>query len=231
MQIQQGRFKSKGRKAIFFLLMLTGILLFPVDFYAIESPLIQYLNQKALSNYEKAIEIIEEWSVIEKDPIIIETNIFRIYELIKYPELIEKAIGAYKGILENKAVQNIPVITARINIFLNILYLRKGSMREASHIKESLGFISKYRISGWFKSEDFNQSFLSEDELSIDDSEKTYYKMLNTDWFNTQADPTGKLDAADLMGDVTKSVFYFKSSIYVPADGKLCFMARQNRLY
>jgi hypothetical protein len=216
LKILETPFYNIKRKASLLLILLILFLLFPAHFYALENPLIQYLNQKSLSNYEKAIAIIEEWTIDEKDPVIIETNIFRIYELIKYPELIENSIRAYKNILENISVKNNYTINARVNIFLNILYLRKGSIDEARILRNTLGFIDKYKAAGPFKNNDFNRSFLQEEEISKGDPEKISN---NTEWFDAETDPAGTIEAADLLGDVSGSVMYFKSSFSVPADG------------
>ncbi len=214
-QIPYTRFWNNKRSFVS-ILTLTAFLLLPAYFYAAETPLIQYLNQKSLSNYEKALEIIEEWTIGEKDPVIIETNVFRIYEILKYPELIDKAIGAYKNILENSTVKNDHSITARINIFLNLLYLRKGSVDEALQARRTLGFIDNYKTIGPFKNGDFNLSYLPEKELSLEDSARIFNK---DEWFDTQTDPGGGIDAADLFSDISKSVLYFKNTFSVPSDG------------
>ena len=205
---------------VFTLLIILFLTIFPAPFYADDNPLSRYLNEKALSNYENAIGIIQEWSVKEKDPVTIETNIFRIYELVKYPELIGNAINAYNNMLGNKTVYDDPLLRSRINIFLNILYIRKGDMREAAALRNSLGFIERYKIFGPFKENgNYNKAFLPEAELSRDDSEKYASDIGNAECYDVQTDFAGKIDAEDLLGNVSGSVFYFKSTIYVSSDG------------
>ncbi|MBN2402420.1 MAG: hypothetical protein JXN64_08460 [Spirochaetes bacterium] len=197
-------------------LLICFALLCPADFLAVEHPLNLYLNQKALSNYNKSIEIIEEWTKHETDAATIEINTFRIYELIKYPELIEKAISAYNVILKNKTVRNNYALLARINIFLNMLYLRKGRAKEALFVRNNLGFIDKYKTTVPFKnSGDFNHSAISEADLSKTESENAHKKTYDADWFDVSADLTGKIDVEEIFGNVSGSFFYFKTAISV----------------
>ena len=208
-----------NRSTFITLLIILLIIIFPPAFYADDNPLTGYLNEKALSNYENAIGIIDEWSLKEKDPVIFETNMFRIYELVKYPELIGNAIAAYKNMLNNKTV-NDEALRSRINIFLNILYLRKGDMQEAESIRNHLGFIERYKMLGPFRGNgNYNKQFLQETELSKDGPEKSDKDISDTECCDARTDLTGKIDIADLLGKAAESVFYFKSTVYVPADG------------
>ena len=96
-------------------------LLLPFASFENENPLIKYLEQKALCNYEKAMDIVEKWTMRIDDPYIIETNIFRINELVKYPELIDKAIGIFSRLNRYSAIKNDNFLKARIDTELNIL--------------------------------------------------------------------------------------------------------------
>ena len=62
-----------------------------------ENPLHTYLEQKALCNYEQAMDILEDWSMRLDDPVVFEANIFRINELVKYNTEIHMAVDDFNG--------------------------------------------------------------------------------------------------------------------------------------
>jgi hypothetical protein len=170
--------------------------------YGIENYEIQYINQKASANYKTALDILTEWTSIETESIVIEINIFRINELIKYPELIPNAIKAYQKIINNKIVQANPVLEAKIKIFLNRLYLKSGRLQDALNIIADTGFISNYKMNGPFK---------------IDKNRNDEYK--NREWFEATVDPSGTINLSDFFSKVNECVFYLETIIYLPCEG------------
>ncbi|MFH0975583.1 MAG: hypothetical protein V1874_07340 [Spirochaetota bacterium] len=203
-------FLSKTIKASAGFLLFNLIIFFPSVLYPLSDSIDKYLEQKALSDYEGALKTLEDRTFIENDPVTIEMNMFRIYELSKYPELTDSATGLFKKLLANRTVENNPALKARANILLNLLYLKKGNMYDASIVKANLGFINKFRISAPVKNKgDFGKLFKNEANAEVTE----------TEWFNAQTDPSGKVDLADFFGEVSGCLFYLKSSITVPEDG------------
>ncbi len=207
------------RHILILFLLLSTILLLRSSLYMGGNPLFKYLEQKSLYNYERAVGIIEDWAGSMSDPAAIETNIFRINELIKYPEMIEPAIKAYNIIFNNKTVQGNNYLKARINIFLNMLYLRKGNLREAAELRKSLGFIDRFSATEPVRIYDaeFNNPSLTAADL---ENKITGKEM----WFDAYADLTGKINAGDFFEDLSGSVLFLRSEISIPVDGKYSLM-------
>ncbi|MDY6932929.1 MAG: DUF3857 domain-containing protein [Spirochaetota bacterium] len=192
-----------------------------------------YLNYKAQGKYERAIEIIEEWTLNLSDPVLIETNLFRLMELIEYQELIERGIQSLIRIRNgNEIVGSDRFLTARINFFLNRLFLRDGRIKDANSIRDSLGFVSDYRIIGPFDnrgSSDFEIEHPP--ERSFSESEIYLGKINIVKWFDTKTDLTGMIDFEDLFTKVDDSLFYLyriidihESGEYILSFGKTGYM-------
>ena len=182
----------------------------------------EYISQKMLGNYEEAIDLIENWTVDLNDPIMIETNLFRINELIKYPEIIEKGIGVFTRIAQkNEVLQKNIFLRQRIQIFLNKLYLRRGQIETAIKIKNSLGFINKFRIIGPFnKIDDLEFEKEYPPEIEIVDPATYTGKIYEVKWFDVNSDHSGEINIKELFTETSDSIFYLYKKIKVPRNNR-----------
>ena len=112
----------------------------------------EYLQYKSLGKYKAAIKLLTNWSLRLDDPVLLEVNLFRINELIKYQELIEQGILSFNKILNNNTiVKDNSILKSRIHFFLNELLLRKGEIDNAISIRDSLGFVKTFRSSFFYR--------------------------------------------------------------------------------
>ncbi|MDY6969033.1 MAG: DUF3857 domain-containing protein [Spirochaetota bacterium] len=177
-----------------------------------------YLQYKSLGKYRKAIKILTEWTLLIEDPIMIEVNIFRINELIVYPELIEITFLSLNKILEeNNTVKNRSYLRERINIFLNNLLLRQGRIDDALAVRDSLGFLDSFKIIGPFNNrgaQEFNTIYPPEKKYI--GSGRYNGKFYKVRWFDINIDLTGKIDFSDIFTDIDDSLFYLYKEIVFP---------------
>ncbi len=197
------------------------ILFFPSASYETDIPFREYLNHKGLCNYERAIDVIEEWTVDLDDPVIIETNLFRIDELLEYPELFVKGNRAFSRILKsNRVVKEHPFLRSRIELFLNDLLLRQGKRKDAVRLRDSLGFLKEFKLVGPFGNggaQEFDTSYPPEAGFNRD---AVYQgKIYQVKWFDAFVDLSGKIDIENLFSGVSDSLFYLESELNIPSEG------------
>ncbi|MCU0822198.1 MAG: hypothetical protein MUC95_06975 [Spirochaetes bacterium] len=182
----------------------------------------EYLFQKGMCSYGKAIDVLEDWTAGSSDPAEIETNIFRIGEIIKYPELIGRGIDVLNGIREkNQTVMPNSFLKARIDFLLIELYMRLGKTGEAERIRNSLGFIKCFNVAGPFRSGspgDFENYNPPEEGYR---SGAVYTgKIYNVSWFKASCGLSGMIDLSDLFKDIDGSSFYLHCELPAPEDGE-----------
>lgn len=197
--------------------LLIAIMLFiPSRSYETRAWLADYLEQKALCNYPRAMEILTDWTVKSGDAHLIETNLFRINELVRYPELIDNAVRSFDRISVNSVVKTNLFLKSRLDLFLVPLLLKKGEVKKALGIRDKLGIVREYLLSGPFKT----PGDISDNEFtgSIEGLSK------NAEWFASLTDLEGKLDIGELCGNIGNSVFLLKTVLEVPEDGEYFLM-------
>ncbi len=215
--------KSKYR-VVRVLLIIFTLLSIPALSYSLDKrqALSEYLFQKGLCSYGDALNILEDWTVNSEDPVVIETNIFRIEEIIKYPELIGRGIEALNSVrAKNRLVRENRFLTARIDFFLNGLYMRLGNTEMAGRIRDSLGFIKGYRIIGPFRSGS-EGGFEIQNPPEFENKSGAAYpgKIFNVSWFKAGCGLSGMIDLGDFFKDIGDSLFYLLSGFSISEAGE-----------
>ncbi len=215
------KINRKGHSLFSIIVISALILLSPSASNNKGIPLKSYLHYKSLCNYERAMDILEEWTIGLDDPVEIEINIFRINELIKHLELIEKGYNIFNNILnKNEIVKQNKFLSARIRTFLIGLHLKKGDIRKAKEERDDLGFLADYKIIGPFSNRgtnEFENKYPPESGFNKNASYKG--KTASVKWFDTSAGPNGSINIRDLFQETRDTLFYLRSVITVPEDG------------
>lgn len=214
---------EKINRKIFPLWISLGILsavLFPIASRGNDSYLNEYLSHKALCNYERALNVLEEWTLESKDADTIETNLFRIDELLEYPELDERALKIFERISLSEAVTKHPFLAARIKFFKRRLLLKKGAAGEWFNKDDPAGFVRKYKLIGPFGysgPNNFDIELPPEKEMSMDAECRGKVSLVR--WFQVSADLEGTINIADLFADVGDSLYFFLADVAAPSEG------------
>ncbi len=178
----------------------------------------EYFIMKATGKYREALTLLKKWIKEVDDPVLIETNLFRMNELIVFPELIDDGIGAIESFLEHPLVKKNRFIASRAIHFLNFLYLRKGRIAEAGDILNKSGFLN-FHILG-----PFSCSSIDEFEKSNPSSEGMEKSRLysgryhDTGWISGPMDRRGISNITDLNPDTVNSFFYFHTELTVTEE-------------
>ncbi|MCP4134164.1 MAG: DUF3857 domain-containing protein [bacterium] len=221
----KARLSKKNRN--YFIILLFSLFLFVgissadvnVPEKSPENPELTFLRLKESGKYKEAINFLEQWTMSLSDPLTIETNIFRINEIIAFPELISEALNAFDSILTNKTVLKNNFLRSRILISKNILLMKQGKLGASLETFNSLGFLDFLSI-GPFNNrsiDDFNKSFPPEKGFSLKDSFKG--KTYRVSWFKTRCDRAGSINLDTVFDSTDDSFFYFFREITVKSDG------------
>ncbi len=211
-----------SRKRI--IIFLSAIILFiPSGSHESGAWLADYLEQKAMCNYSQAMDILADRTLETREAHVIETNLFRIFELVKYPELIDKAVSSFDRISQNSIVKENLFLKSRIDLFLIPLLLKKGELKKARAVRDKLGTISDYKLLGPFintNDKAFN-NLTGEADYTSDDLQRL---LKNGRWFESSTDLEGKLDIGELFDSVGDSVFFLKTVLPAADDGEYILM-------
>jgi tetratricopeptide (TPR) repeat protein len=178
-----------------------------------------YFALKQAGSYADALDLLRAWSNELEDPAGIEINLFRIRELLAYPELYDRALDALIKIKAH-AVAKSPFLGDRIDEMTAILHLKKGDLRNAGIAVNDLSFLN-FQAMGPFKSgtqDEFEKSYPP--ELGYDRGQTCIGKAYPVSWFPVMPDRTGAININDLHPDVRDSFFYFSGSLRVPRAGE-----------
>ena len=179
----------------------------------------KYLHLKAISEYKRAINILVDWSKALKDPVLLELNIFRIYEILKYPELYNDGLMALEKISRINAVKNNLPVLARAIQYKNILLLKKGMIKSVKENSHLLGFMNFYAIGPYTNNSisDFNKTYPPERDFQ----KKVYPgKVHNIHWFKVYTEHSGEINIGQYFSDIKNSFFYLYNEIHINRDGE-----------
>lgn len=180
-----------------------------------------YLKQKQSGSYEQALNTLIEWTSLLDDRIMIEANIFRINEVMHFPEFFDRALdGCDKILLKNPLVKENHDLSGRIYLLKNQLFLRKGKTAEAAGILDRIGFIRNFKLIGPFKNEGSSGFNISYPPESDGISANTYQgKVHRVRWFDADVNLTGAFEAGERNLDETDCLYYLYREFIVENEG------------
>ncbi len=178
-----------------------------------EITLREYLSRKLRGDYAGALNILTAWTKASDDPVLVETNIIRMGELIVHPEFIDNGILSCDAVIAgNRLMKENAVLRSRAELLKISLLLRKGSMKDAAALRRQAGYLDRFRIIGPFKNEDtgdFDIAYPVEKLISPGDI--CTGKLYAVNWFAAETDPAGVLDIGE-RGIETANSFYYASA-------------------
>ena len=184
----------------------------------------EYLDLKESGRYREALKTLRRWTLAVADPVVREANIFRINELLVFPELMDDGIEAFHELKGDGELARDRMLAARMNSFLATLYLKKGMVKEAGDLTERSGWLD-FSVLGPFpggSAEEFDREHFTGKGY---DAGKIYEgKNFQVSWISGALDRRGVLNIRDLLPDATDSLFYFRRIIPVPRDGEYRFL-------
>ncbi|MFC1671034.1 DUF3857 domain-containing protein [Spirochaetota bacterium] len=180
----------------------------------------EYLLLKERGKYDEAIKLLKRWSLKLTDPVLLETNIFRINEILKYPELYDEGLDAFDNIRKNITVKNNAFLCARIDHFKNHLLLKKGMIGRAKSNKHNLGFLDFHMVG-------------PHSNNSISEFEKTYPperrfenreypgKVHNISWFKAKADHRGIINPGEFHSKINNTFYYLYNGFQIKKNSAI----------
>jgi len=178
-----------------------------------------YLRHKARCDYNGALDILGDWSVQEKNADILELNLFRIMELLKYPEQFDTVMSILDRISENPLMGNTLFLQERLLLCRQDILLRKGNIREARRIRDRLGYLD-FNLLGPFparNSDEFEKDYI--DEESDVPSMEIKGKTDLISWFESAPDLSGAINISELCPDSGDSYFYLRREVNITKTG------------
>ncbi len=200
---------------LLFLLVQPGI---PGKSAGLVDPEIRYTGLKGEGSYREALDLLHRWTLSTEDETICETNIFRIGELMAYPDLFTRGREVLENIRREKKDSLNGFILSRIDSCLNLLALKRGETDRSSEITGKLGFL-KFDIIGPFKNSsrnDFEKKHLTEYKKNRIYTGRNYL----VKWFPAQPERTGSVNPANLFHDIEDTLFYLHSDICIAEEGE-----------
>ena len=180
-----------------------------------------FFRHKGRDNTETALSAAITGGALAKSPAMAEVWLFRMMELLRYPELIEGVgDGARRVIESNAGAKADPGARARADIIRLDLLLRRGRIEEAGKLRESLGFITRFRVIGPFAGSD-HQHFIKSHRLEkeLDFSARYEGSVSEVGWFPAETDLSGRMDLDQLFRGTRNSVYYLYAAIDVGREG------------
>lgn len=179
-----------------------------------------YFNLKAQGLYFEALEALTPHILESEDPAEIETGIFRIKELMLYPELFSPAKDVLEKILTLDAVKKNPDLIARAGIVLNRIYLAGGDIDASESMINRSGYLD-FKITGPFSAVSATEFEVDNPAMHGYDPDKRYAgRHYETGWFNAVSDREGTINADNFISDTSDSYVILFRDIYVPENGE-----------
>jgi tetratricopeptide (TPR) repeat protein len=183
-----------------------------------ESPEGTYLEQKKAGEYPEALETLRIWTAGITDPSVIEVNVFRIRELMIYPELYDRGLEAL-CIIREKTPQQAGFLNDRIDIMKSGLLLKKGDIKTAEQILARLSFLD-FHLMGPFNSAGPEQFAASRcPEQGYDPGHTCPGMYAGVSWFHAAPDRMGTINIDTLNGGTGNSLYYLRRSLTVVKTG------------
>ena len=180
---------------------------------------VRYLDLKGMGLHDRALRLLATWSLRLDDPALLETNIFRMDELVRHPEQFTEALELYDKLAASEALKKNSEAAERLMLFRQELLLRMGRQAEADAIGRSLDFMN-FRAIGPFPSRtamEFGRDYPVMEAL--EKQAQLQGKIHPVKWFDAATDALGTTDLAELLPDTQDSFFYLHSRIHAKSPG------------
>jgi tetratricopeptide (TPR) repeat protein len=177
-----------------------------------------YLDHKKAGDYAGALDVLRGWSAGIADPALAEVNVFRIGELMAYPELYGSGLETL-SLMRDRAPSRPGFLRDRIDITMNELLLKKGALKSAERTLERLSFMD-FSLMGPFaceKPEDFAPARCP--EQAAGPGMACTGRHGDETWFHADPDRTGTIDIDALNGETGGSLYYFKRTLDIGSAG------------
>lgn len=182
-----------------------------------QSPEQKYLDEKKAGDFGSALSLLQEWTLSLDDPALIEVNLFRIRELMVYPELYDRGLLALNSISEKAPAARF--LRDRISIMRAWLLLKKGELRAAEMSLARLSFLD-FRMMGPFTygvPEEFGTPRCP--ERVFDPKQTCSGPGYGITWHTVAPDRMGLVDIGSLYGNTAGSLYYLYRDIRIEKEG------------
>ena len=213
--------KKKFRAALVIALLAWGFAPGPRAWGEMSGEERLFLLHKGRDNLEAALSAAIAGGAGAHSPAMAEVWLFRMMELLRYPELMDGIGDGAKRVMElNTGARADRFTRARADILQLDLLLRRGRIEEARALTESLGFITRFRVIGPFAGTD-HQHFISSHRLEkeLDFSARYEGTVTKVGWFVAETDLSGRMDLDQLFRGTRNSVYYLYASLDVAREG------------
>jgi len=181
--------KKKFRAALVFAFLAWGFAPGPLAWGELSGEERLFLFHKGRDNLEAALSAAVAGGAGAQSPAMAEVWLFRMMELLRYPELMDGIGDGAKRVMElNSGAKADRFTRARADILQLDLLLRLGRIEEARDLRESLGFVTRFRVIGPFAGAD-HQHFISSHRLEkeLDFSARYEGTVSKVGWFGADA--------------------------------------------
>ncbi len=183
----------------------------------VESPEKKYLDEKKSGNFGSALDILWKWTLSVDDPSLAEVNLFRIRELMIYPELYDRGIEALNSIGNHAPAARF--LRDRISIMTAWLLLKKGQVIPAERAIASLSYMG-FRVIGPCTGNGPEESGTSRcPENAVDPAQTCPGECSGITWSLISPDRMGLIDIDGLNGNTAGTLYYFLREIRIEKDG------------
>jgi len=213
------RFRGTTIRAVLLCLTIQAGLMVSGPIPSEARPLDEFLKEKNAGNYTGALDALGKTDPDPADPASIEVALFMIGELMRYPELHDRAGKVLDRIAAG--IANIhPHLTGRIDQMRTAWCLSRGDIKGAEALQKSLSFLD-FQAMGPFKNgcvEDFDRSYRP--EQSFEHTQTCPGKLSAVTWFSVRPDRTGSISFNELFPETGHSFFYLARTIMAPQKGE-----------
>ena len=186
---------------------------------------LKYLDLKARGLYQKALNFAADWTADINDPELVLVNLFRIDELLRYPEQFEAGLAVYNRLEKIKVIKDNPETLRRLLIFKQNLLLRLNRISEASALKKKLNFLD-FNILGPFASGTANEFDIKHPVMELlETGREIDGKNHPVSWFPVFSDLDGTISLNGIFpeDDVLNNLFYLHTKINIKNPGRYKF--------
>ncbi len=182
----------------------------------------EFFTRKALGDYSGALNSVVQGICTQRDLLQIETNLFRIQELLQYPGLYKDGLAACGRIRSaSPGVTGNRYLQGRLGLLENDIHWKTGNTGEALRIRDSLGFFHSFMMTGPFLNRSYSGfSNQLSPEKNISESAVYRGKRCEVSWFRASADVRGIVDMNEIFESTEDSLFYLLTAFSISEEGQ-----------
>ena len=181
-----------------------------------------YFRYKERGAYVEALDALTRWTTALDDPVLVEVNLFRMEELLRWPELFAGGLEAC-GLLaaKNATLAKSDALRARLDILRGSLLLRTGKLKQAQEAFGNLGFIRSWRVIGPFANAGFSEFDMARPPSRGEGAalSSVQGKDYPVSWFDAETDVMGMLDFAPRGMDIKEALYYVYADLDIREEG------------